>query len=162
MWSRLLVSFDRVQRLDASLRGDSYRPPCLCLGYSQRILEAGLIFDPPLGVPDPSTRGRPSNLSGGPVCTPLRFLWRCVPALPCSGRKSRDGSPFCLLGTPFQEGVVVALRHWGICNVLSQGVRRPLGGAFTKEVTALAGSACWGWMSISIAGSLDCYPFRPP
>ena len=34
VWSRILVSFDRVQRLDASLHGDSSRPPCPCLGYS--------------------------------------------------------------------------------------------------------------------------------
>ena len=73
VWLGILVSFDRVQRLDASLRGDSSRPSRLCLGYSQRVLEAGLVFDPLLGVPDSGTRGRPSNPSGGPVCAPLRF-----------------------------------------------------------------------------------------
>ena len=54
----------------------------------------------------------------------------------------------------------MALCRWGIRNVLSEGVREPLGGAFTKEVTAFAGSARWGWVSINIAGSLGCYPFR--
>jgi hypothetical protein len=55
MWSGLLVSLDRVQRLTASFRGDSSRPSCPCLGHPQQVFEAGLVFDLSLGIPDSGT-----------------------------------------------------------------------------------------------------------
>ena len=99
--SGLQVSFDRVQQLGASLRGDSSRPSCPCLGYPQRDLEAGLVFDPSPGVPYSDTRGRPSNPSGGPVYAPSRFLLRSAPVLPCRGWKSCGVSFSYPLGAPF-------------------------------------------------------------
>jgi len=50
----------------------------------------------------------------------------------------------------------------GICNVLSWGERRPLGGAFNKGVTTFVGSARWGGSSINITGPPSCYLFRIP
>ena len=54
----------------------------------------------------------------------------------------------------------MALCRCGIRNVLLGGERRPLGGTFTKEVTAFVGSARWGWASINITGSLSCCLFH--
>jgi len=50
-WSEMLASFDRVQWLDASLWGDSFRPSQPYLGHPQRVLEAGLDFRPLAGHP---------------------------------------------------------------------------------------------------------------
>jgi len=131
----LLVSFDRVQRLAASLRWDSSRPSCPCLGYPQQVFEAGLIFDPSPDIPDSSTRGQPSNPSSGPVYDPSRFPLWCAPTISYWGRKSHGGSLSCPL-----EGDVTTLRRRGIRSVLSRGAIRPFGGAFTREVAMFAGS----------------------
>ena len=109
MWSRILVSFDRVQRLAASLCGDSSRPSRPRLGYPQRVLGAGLVFEHSMGIPDSGTRDRLSNPFCGPVYDLSSFLSCQVRTLSYRGRKDRGGSPFRSLGAPFQVGAVAAL-----------------------------------------------------
>ena len=119
-WSGMLVSFDRVQWLDASRRGDSSRLSRPQHGHPQRVLGRALIFDRSLGIPDSGARDRLSNPSSESACDLSRLSW-CVPCLTREGR-SRGGSPFCPLGGSFKAGAVAALCRRGIRSVPS--VRR--------------------------------------
>ena len=131
---------------NTSLHGDSHRPSCLCLGYSQQVLKACLIFDLSLGAPDSDSRGRPSNPSGGPVYAPSRFLRRQAPILPCDGRKSCGGCFLSHWVRLFRRGPLRCGFVSGIRNILS-------------EVTAIVGSVCYG-VYINIGGSSGCRPFH--
>ena len=73
-WSGLLVSFDRVQRLDASPRGDSSRHLVLALDIPSESSRWASFFDRSLGIPDSGTRDRLSNPFGGSACNLSRFL----------------------------------------------------------------------------------------
>ena len=119
-WSGLPVSFDRVQRLDASRRGiplDCLDPTLDIASESSRRAS---IFDRSLGIPDSGTRDRLSNPFGGSACD-LSRLSRVRPWLTREG-SGRGGSPFCPLGAPFQVGDVTTLCRHGIRSVPS--VRR--------------------------------------
>jgi len=121
MWSGMLVSFDRVQWLDASRRGDSSRLSRPYLGHPHRVLEADLDFSTARWasltlVLEIGCR----TLSAGQPAT-SRGFHGCVPWLTREGR-GRGGLPFCLLGAPFQAGAVATRYRCRIRSVPS--VRR--------------------------------------
>ena len=85
-WSGMLVSFDRVQWLDASLRGiplDRLNP---ALDIPSEFSRRASIFDRSPGIPDSGARDRLSNPSGGSACDLSRLSW--VRTLAYRGRKS--------------------------------------------------------------------------
>jgi len=84
-WSGMLVSFDRVQWLDASLWGiplDSLNPT---LGIPSEFSRRASIFDHSPGIPDSGARDRLSNPFGGLACDLSRLSW--VRTLAYRGRK---------------------------------------------------------------------------
>jgi len=73
-WSGLLVSFDRVQWLDASPRGIPLDRLVLALDIPSESSRRASFFDCSLGIPDSGTRDRLSNPFGGSACDLSRFL----------------------------------------------------------------------------------------
>ena len=120
-WSGMLVSFNRVQWLDASRQGDSSRLSRPYLGHPQRVLEADLNFLTARWASlTPVLEIGCRTLSAGQPATSRGFHGR-VPWLTREGR-GRGGLPFCPLGAPFQAGVIATWYRRRIRSVLS--VRR--------------------------------------
>jgi len=90
-WLGMMDSFDRVQWLDASRRGDSSRLSQPHLRHPQRVLKAGLNF-----------RDRLSNPFGGSACDISRLS--SVRTLAYKGRKRSWRFTFMPVGRVFSGG----------------------------------------------------------
>jgi len=98
-WSGMLVSFDRVQWLDASRRGiplDCLDPT---LDISSESLRRASIFDHSLRIPDSGARDQLSNPFSGSACDILRLSW--VRSLAYKGRKRPWRFAFLPVGRAF-------------------------------------------------------------
>jgi len=101
-WSGMLVSFDRVQWLDASRRGiplDCLDPT---LDIPSEFSRRASIFDYSLGIPDSGARDRLSNPFGGCACDLSRLSW--VRSLAYKGRKRPWRFAFLPVGRAFSGG----------------------------------------------------------
>jgi hypothetical protein len=103
----ILIPYDRIRGLDASLRGDSSIDLSFSLEYvwgaSRAWLEPWPCTGASLLVPDSTTRGQLSNPGRGPAFDPSRFISGSEPVT----HLSRNIHPWILflpiLGACFQE-----------------------------------------------------------
>jgi len=159
-WSGMLVSFDRVQWLDASRRGiplDCLNPT---LDIPSEFSRRASIFVHSPGIPNSGARDRLSNPFGGSACDLSRLSW--TRTLAYKGRKR--SWLFTFLPVGHEAGAVAILYRRRIRSVSSTRGRRPLGGAFMGGVTVFIRSVRWWLPSINILWPCRRSPFRllPP
>jgi len=173
-----------------SLEASSFKRGKCGLGYWSRSIKSSSSMPPSVGIPlnllvptldTPSKFSRQASFST-PRWVSLTLVLEGDRRTHPAGQSTlpRDSYGSARPSYLAMEGRVVAvcfLARWtrlftrellwhcvtcGICNVLSGGEKRPLGGAFNWDVTTFVGSARWGGSPIKITGSPGCLPFRIP